>query len=219
MLWAFIANNAIVIESEASDSLTYRSKRICALCNVIRIVTYTSPLKTNTHCRRLGLYTRYGLRDRIDPNVAINAYCKYSCTWHADPFAKKVLAKLSPEIINGFLDMINHIGACLSPRHEWRHDQIKILPPPFHYEHLIFFVRILCKCDTSNATVIGTLNSLLILFLTFLVILTFKWQDQDNCVTESALAVTFWTCNLSKSTNYHSSLILHSEYMTLTYHC
>ena len=41
--------NTIAIESEASDSLTYISKQICMYVrNVICIVTYTSPLKTNT---------------------------------------------------------------------------------------------------------------------------------------------------------------------------
>ena len=42
--------------------------------DVICIVTYKSPLKTNTHYRRLGLYTRSGLCDRSDPDVAIKAY-------------------------------------------------------------------------------------------------------------------------------------------------
>ena len=40
--------------------------------------TYTSPLKTNTYCRRSGRQTRCGWRDRSDPDVAIKAYC---ITW------------------------------------------------------------------------------------------------------------------------------------------
>ena len=36
--------------------------------------TYTSPLKTNTYCRRSGRQTRCGWRDRSDPDVAIKAY-------------------------------------------------------------------------------------------------------------------------------------------------
>ena len=38
------------------------------------LVTYPSPLKTNTYCRRSGRQTRCGWRDRSDPDVAIKAY-------------------------------------------------------------------------------------------------------------------------------------------------
>ena len=34
----------------------------------------TSPLKRKTYCRRLGLQTRSGSRDRSDPDVGIKAY-------------------------------------------------------------------------------------------------------------------------------------------------
>ena len=46
--------------------------------NVICIVKYTSPLKTSTHYRRLGLSTRSGSCDRSDPDVMIKAYSR-SC--------------------------------------------------------------------------------------------------------------------------------------------
>ena len=37
-------------------------------------MTYTSLLKTNTHCRRLGRYTRSGSCDRSEPDIAIKVY-------------------------------------------------------------------------------------------------------------------------------------------------
>ena len=72
--------NAIAIASEARDSLHHsrrRSKRTgehLRVRNVLFIVTYTLPLKTNTHYRRLTIYTRSGSCDRSDPDVAIKAY-------------------------------------------------------------------------------------------------------------------------------------------------
>ena len=60
--------------------------------------------------------------------------------------------------------MKNHRGACLPPRHELR-DTKSNMAAAIHYEQLICLLsKVSCKCDTSNLTDLGTLNSFLILF-------------------------------------------------------
>ena len=52
--------------------------------SVLCIVMCTSPLKTNTHYRRLARWIRSGLCDRSDPDVAIKVYgtdCKRVYRW------------------------------------------------------------------------------------------------------------------------------------------
>ena len=54
--------------------VTYLTGRHLRVRNVICIVTYTSPLKTNTHRRHLGRKPRSGSCVRSDPDVAMKAY-------------------------------------------------------------------------------------------------------------------------------------------------
>ena len=63
-----------------------------------------------------------------------------------------------------------------------------------HDEQLIVFVIYnihIHTCNTSKSPDLGTLNSFLVWFGQFLIILTFKLQGQCNVVAKSALAINW----------------------------
>ena len=91
--------NAIANESEAGDSLTsidqsgFARKERNVHCDVL--VTYPSPLKTNTYYRRLGRQTLSGWRDRSDPGVPIKAYTSQSYLYDCESPITHQLAGVS----------------------------------------------------------------------------------------------------------------------------
>ena len=135
---------------------------------------------------------------------------------HIYPFAKNVLAK--------FLTRNKSMG------NTWKITDVLICHPAtngvitksnmaaaIHYEHIVIILfRVLCMCNTYNSTDIGTLNSFMILFLTLRVTLSFKWQGQDNCVTKSALAVTWpFLAMYTDSISPNQLIISHASYCIL----
>ena len=73
-------------------------------------MTYTSPLKTNTCCRRMGLYTGSGSGDRSDPDVAIKPYRELETLEGSDPdVAIKPYREL--ETLEGERNIFSHVSA------------------------------------------------------------------------------------------------------------